>query len=887
MSELAQQLIAENKKTRATTLDLGNCGLTEVPEEVGDCVWLETLILSSEWGEYAYGKPDVTIRSTNTGAKNKITALPLAIGRLQRLRIIVFFQNPVEDLLALAGLSKLQQISCSDTHVGDLSPLCDLVNLRYLDCNKSPVRDLSPIAGLTSLEVLYCGNTNVYELAPLRLLTNLRELACWRTQVADLEPIASLRNLEKLSCWETQVYDLTPLGGLVNLHMLDCSFTKISNLSPILPFLKNGIQIKVDGYVSHNEFDFAYCEITNPPLDVVKQGNDAILEYFRQKEASGAAPLLEAKLILLGDGRAGKTSLANRLIRKPLPGEADRTQGVDIVIGEYAFPVPGERVFKLNIWDFAGQDKYKALHQFFYTESSLYVLVAESGNTGTDFDDWLQTAELFGEGSPLLLVLNEFRDGIGLGAFDPEHWKKRFPNLLKEVFSVNLGTQRGFETLEQHIRLLAQTLPHTRHEFPNSWAAVRHELEQRRDEQFISLAEYLNVCRRHGLPERHSALVLSSVLHKIGVCLHYQQSDLLKQIVILKNEWATEAVYKILEDPAVAGVKKGFFERADLDRIWSEDAYCDMRPQLLELMQQFKMAYPLPGQQAFVTPPLLPPAPPADWQWPEADALEFYIEYEFLPKALLTQFIVTRHADIDQGKTLVWRNGVVLRWPGEALAEVSKTKLQGRDAFYIRSQGRDRKGLLTVILKTFRDLHAEYRGIRWEEKVPCPCAGCREGANKQHYFDFENLKNRLEKGRRQVECDKSLEELEVLPLLENHFVFEQLKTGQPLLLKQDIGGSPPSEPRIRRIFLASSAELKPERERIEIEVNRLNKQLLDQGVFLFLSLWEDAQYVGQSFRSQDDYNQEVEACDIFVLLFHSKLGKYTREELNLAQKRHA
>lgn len=242
--------------------------------------------------------------------------------------------------------------------------------------------------------------------------------------------------------------------------------------------------------------------------------------------------------------------------------------------------------------------------------------------------------------------------------------------------------------------------------------------------------------------------------------------------------------------------------------------------------------------------------------------------------------------DIDQGKTLVWRNGVVLRWPGEALAEVSKTKLQGRDAFYIRSQGRDRKGLLTVILKTFRDLHAEYRGIRWEEKVPCPCAGCREGTNKQHYFDFENLKNRLEKGRRQVECDKSLEELELLSLLENHFVFEQLKTGQPLLLKQDIGGNQPSEPRIRRnIFLASSAELKPERERIEIEVNRLNKQLLDRGVFLFLSLWEDAQNVGQSFRSQDDYNQEVEACDIFVLLFHSKLGKYTREEFQLAQKR--
>ena len=46
MSELARRLIAENKKTKAKVLDLGNCGLTEVPEEIGELVWLETLVLS-------------------------------------------------------------------------------------------------------------------------------------------------------------------------------------------------------------------------------------------------------------------------------------------------------------------------------------------------------------------------------------------------------------------------------------------------------------------------------------------------------------------------------------------------------------------------------------------------------------------------------------------------------------------------------------------------------------------------------------------------------------------------------------------------------------------------------------------------------------------------
>jgi internalin A len=51
MSDLALQLITENKKTRATFLDLGNCGLTEIPAEIGELVWLESVSLASEWYE--------------------------------------------------------------------------------------------------------------------------------------------------------------------------------------------------------------------------------------------------------------------------------------------------------------------------------------------------------------------------------------------------------------------------------------------------------------------------------------------------------------------------------------------------------------------------------------------------------------------------------------------------------------------------------------------------------------------------------------------------------------------------------------------------------------------------------------------------------------------
>ncbi len=257
--------------------------------------------------------------------------------------------------------------------------------------------------------------------------------------------------------------------------------------------------------------------------------------------------------------------------------------------------------------------------------------------------------------------------------------------------------------------------------------------------------------------------------------------------------------------------------------------------------------------------------------------------------ALLTQFIVTRHNDIDRGKTLVWRNGVVLCWPGDALGEVSKTKLQGRDAFFVRTSGRDRKGLMTVILKTFRELHDEYRGIKSDEKVPCPCDGCQLKKNKPHYFDFENLKNRLEKGRRTVECDKSLEEMDLLKLLENLFVFEKMQAGQPLFLKNDLGKNRKTEnqkpTRDLKIFLASSAELREDRDAFELYFRQQNDRLrAEKGIYLKMVRWENFLDAMSETRLQDEYNREIYGCDIFVSLFFTKTGKFTEEEFDVAHR---
>ena len=73
MSELAVNLINENKRTQNPNLDLGNCGLiNQIPPELLDCVWLENLNL----GDYARLNNEWA-SCTNQGALNSFSGADL------------------------------------------------------------------------------------------------------------------------------------------------------------------------------------------------------------------------------------------------------------------------------------------------------------------------------------------------------------------------------------------------------------------------------------------------------------------------------------------------------------------------------------------------------------------------------------------------------------------------------------------------------------------------------------------------------------------------------------------------------------------------------------------------------------------------------------------
>ena len=74
-----------------------------------------------------------------------------------------------------------------------------------------------------------------------------------------------------------------------------------------------------------------------PPPEIAAQGLDAIKRYWSQERDAGVDYLAEAKLLIVGEPGAGKTSLAKKILDPgyELDADEDSTEGIDVMAWQY------------------------------------------------------------------------------------------------------------------------------------------------------------------------------------------------------------------------------------------------------------------------------------------------------------------------------------------------------------------------------------------------------------------------------------------------------------------------------------------------------------------------------------------------------------------------
>ena len=246
---LALRLIEECKAAQNKKLDLGKCGLTSIPEEVFELVWLEELLLCDQHWNFERTK---IFESNNKGGENKISKLPKEIGQLKKLTYLNLSYGQLLELPReigqLKGLISLNlnsnQLQSLPTEIGQLKSLSSLV----LSSNQlqSLPAEIGQLKGLSNLNI--SSNPTLKDYSILLKLDGLSSLDLSSNQLQSLPTeIGQLKGLSNLNINSNPTLkDYSTLLKLEGLTSLSFSSNQLQGLPAEIGQLKGLISLNLN-----------------------------------------------------------------------------------------------------------------------------------------------------------------------------------------------------------------------------------------------------------------------------------------------------------------------------------------------------------------------------------------------------------------------------------------------------------------------------------------------------------------------------------------------------------------------------------------------------------------------------------------------------------------
>lgn len=828
----ATRRIEEVRRTNVSSLDLSELSLTAVPETLGQLTNLEVLNLSTNAitaipdslaqltnlkvlklsNNLITSIPDSLAQIANLQSLdlrfNKVGVIPDSLAQLANLQELVFIYNQIAVIPdSLARLTNLQSLNLRNNRISTIpDSVLRLTNLLTLDLSHNCIADVpESLSNLGNLKDLNLSGNSIPAISEaITQLVNLERLCLYDTRITYIpDSIARLKNLQHLEVAKSQITVVPDsVSELVNLRLLylyDNGITvlpewlgRLRNLRIVI-LKENQISIIPDsvGQLTKLEsIDLRSNRITTIPYSLTKltqlkeldlHGNPVpdevfaalkrgIPSLFRYLETTAKRRVYPrtVKLVLLGEPKAGKTTLMEALKGNPHPcdDEREETRGVNVVTIEKSNPGDKKPMY-LSIWDFAGQHIEHATHQFFLTENAIYLILwnarqgTESGKR--DLWYWLELLKMRVREPKFLLVATHTEHtppDLNLSEIE-RNYKGCQGNL-----PIELKTLSGFVALEAKVLALAADSPSLRAEWPPEWLKVRDDVRKIRQEQpYMTPNAFRSLLKENGVAKEDEKKDLIGQLHTLGEILYHQERDELSSLVILNPEWVTELIALVVRSKE-AREHGGMLLKTDLDKLWKNARLSPkVRNHLINLMDWFDLTYATgKSSEPGIVVEALPYSAPDDLKRIELPAERPQMEMIFrfpslqrhLPPGIPTWGIARAHR---LAKCTPWRdaaafedretNSQAVILASDAAKEVRLRVAADYPPFFF--------GRLEAIL---RDTFKRYPGAEPERRLPCPC----QPECPTSYL-YETVLKRWQDRKPYVTCDKSGDDVLIESLL--------------------------------------------------------------------------------------------------------------------------
>ncbi|MGX2995065.1 COR domain-containing protein [Streptomyces sp. JNUCC 64] len=512
--------------------------------------------------------------------------------------------------------------------------------------------------------------------------------------------------------------------------------------------------------------------LTTPPPEIVAAGTPAILTFLRDLDEDPVRQW-SSKVVVVGEGRVGKTSLLKALRGEVHDPQEDSTHG--LTVSELCLPYPGPPpspdepvIMRLATWDFGGQEIYHATHQFFLTDRSLFLLLwdAQIGWEASKLHYWLDMIKARAPHAPVLLVATH------LGPRPPDlplsELRETYPELVIGSLSADSASGQGVDEVRERIRQEVAKLPLMGAAWPRTWLRAADAVRAH-PEQHVTPERLAELLAGAGVREPAHQSSLTAALHSLGDLLHYPDDEELADLVVLRPQWLTAYISRVLDSEEVLNAG-GLFQHTYGETLW-QDVERRLRRHFVRMMENFDLSYRTEDRTASLVVELLPWEPPAGHQreWdaygggPGRRELRLRYRLHTVPPGIPTWFIAREHRF---STPVRWRSGALLRHQDGEHAALITVDRHAKTA-ELRVRGPYPQDFFAVLKDGFEQTLQRYPGLDITRLVPCPHAD-RDGRPCAHEFRHEQLLARLamDPPRERIECPEHLDDVRVSVLLQ-------------------------------------------------------------------------------------------------------------------------